>query len=102
MKAFLDLGTELPTLGRLLATLGLVNREVIWATKWAELESVMANKGEKVGTRAGKVDIPDDAPEATDETLASQETAVHLEQLDGATPTEVQWTEEFNGEGAFP
>ena len=102
MKAFSDLSTELPTLGRLLATLGLANGEVIWATKWAELESVMANKAEKVGTKAGKVDIPDDASEATDKTLASQETAVHPEQLDGATPTEVPWTEEFNGEGVFP
>ena len=93
---------ELPRLGRLLATLELANGEVMGATKRAELESVMADTGEKVGTKAGKVNIPDDAPEATDETLASQETAVDSEELDGATPTEVPGTEEFNGEGAFP
>jgi len=61
---------ELLRLGRLLATLELVNGEVMGATKRAELESVMADTGEKVGTKAGKVNVPDDAPEATDETLA--------------------------------
>jgi len=93
---------ELLRLGRLLATLELVNGEVMGATKRAELESVMADTGEKVGTKAGKVNVPDDAPEATDETLARQETAIDSEELGGATPTEVPGTEEFNGEGAFP
>ena len=39
------------------------------ATKWAKLESVMADTGEKVGTKAGKVNVPDDTPEATDENV---------------------------------
>jgi len=67
------LGTdaELPKLGRLLATLVLVKGVVIGATKWAELESVMVNMGEKVGTKACKVNVPDNAPEATDKTLTS-------------------------------
>ena len=75
MKAFSDLGTEaeLLKLGRLLATLGLVNGEVMRAMKQAELESVMADMGEKVGTTAGKVNVPDSTPEATDKTLASRE-----------------------------
>ena len=82
MKAFSDLSTdrELPKLGRLLDTLGLANGEVMGATKRAALESVMANTGEKVGTKAGKVNVPDDAPKATDETLTSQETAVNPEE----------------------
>ena len=58
------------------------------ATKRALLESVMADMGGKVGTKAGKVSVRDDAPEATDETLATQETAVHPEELDGAMSTE--------------
>lgn len=104
MKAFSDLGTdaELPKLGRLLVTPRLGNGEVMGATQWAEHESVMADTGEKVGTKVGKVNVPDDAPEATDETLTSEETAVDPEELDGATPTVVPGTEEFNGEGAFP
>ena len=36
--------------------------------KRAEFESVMADTGEKVETKAGKVNTPDDAP---DETLAA-------------------------------
>ena len=72
------------------------------ATKRAELESVMAIMGEKVGTKAGKVNIPDDTPKATDKTLTSQETAVDPEKLDGVTPTEVPGMEEGNGKGAFP
>ena len=72
------------------------------ATKQAELQSVMADTGETVETKAGKVDVPDDAPIATDERLTSRETAVDPEELDGATPTEVPGTEEGNGEGAFP
>ena len=104
MKAFSDLGTdpELPKLGRLLDTLGLANGEVMGAMKRAELESVMADAGEKVGTKAGKVNVPDDAPKATDETLTSQETAVDPEELGGATPTEVPGTEEGNGGGSLP
>jgi len=98
------LGTdaELLKLGRLLATLVLTNREVMGAMKRAELESVMANTGEKVGTKAGKVNVPDDALAATDETLLSQETAVDPEELDGTSPREAPGMEEFNGEGAFP
>ena len=69
------------------------------ATKRAELESVMADTGEKVETKAGKVNVPDDAP---DKTLAAQHTAVNPEELDGETPTEAPGTEEFNGEGVFP
>ena len=59
MKAFSDVGTdpELPKLGRLLDTLGLANGEVMGATKRAELESVMADTGEKVGMKAGKVNV---------------------------------------------
>lgn len=34
--------------------------------------------------------------------LATQETAIDTEELDGATPTEVPGLEECNGEGAFP
>jgi len=69
------LGPEarLLTLGRLLVTLGLTNGEEIGAMKRADLESVMADTGEKVGTKAGKVNIPDHIPEATNETLASPE-----------------------------
>ena len=101
MNVFSDLGTdpELQKLGRLLDTLGLANGEVMGATKWAEVESVMADTGEKVGTKAGKVSVPDDAPKATDETLTSQETAVDPKELDGVTPTEVPGMKEGNGEG---
>ena len=42
----------------------------------------MADTGQKVETKAGKVDIPDDAP---DKTLAAQDTAVNPEELDGET-----------------
>ena len=72
------------------------------ATKRAKLKSVMSDMGEKVGTKAGKVNVPDDVQKATDEMLTSQETAVDPEELDGATPTEVPGTEEGNGKGAFP
>ena len=103
MKAFSDLGTEaelLPgKLGRLLVTLRLANGELMGATKRAELESVMADMGEKVETKVGKVNVPDDAP---DKALAAQDTAVKLEEVDGETPTEAPGTEEFNGEGALP
>ena len=63
MNVFSDLGTdpELRKLGRLLDTLGLANGEVIGATKWAELESVMVDTGEKVERKEGKVNVPDDA-----------------------------------------
>ena len=60
---------------------------------------MMADTGEKVETKAGKVNAPDDAP---DEMLAAKDTADNPEELDGETPTEVEGTEEFNGEGAFP
>ena len=70
--------------------------------KRAELESVMADTGEKVGTKAGKVNVPDDIPEATNKTLTSPEPAVDLEAFEGARPPAVPGTEEFNGEGAFP
>ena len=104
MKAFSDVGTdpELPKLDRLPDTLGLATGEVMGAMKRAELESVMADTGEKVGMKAGKVNVPDDAPKAIDETLTSQETAVDPEELDGVTPTEVPRTEGGNGEGALP
>ena len=59
----------------------------------------MADMGEKVETKAGKVNAPDDA---TDETLAAHNTADDPEELDGETPTEAPGTEEFNGEGPFP
>ena len=52
--------------------------------------------------KAGKVNVPDDAPKAIDETLTSQETAVDPVELDGVTPTEVPGTEGGNGEGALP
>ena len=52
-----------------MATLRLVNGEVMGAPKRAEFESVMADTGEKVETKAGKVNTPDDA---SDETLAAQ------------------------------
>ena len=80
-------------------TLRLANREVMGPPKWTEFESMMADTGEKVETKAGKVNAPDDAP---DEMLAAQDTADNPEELDGETPTEVAGTEEFNGEGAFP
>ena len=64
-----------------------------------EFESVMADMGEKVETKADKVNAPDDAP---DETLAAQDTADSPEELDGETPTEALGTEEFSCEGAFP
>ena len=60
----------------------------------AEFESVMADTGEKVETKAGKVNAPDDTP---DETLAAQDTADNREELEGETPTEAPGTEEFNG-----
>ena len=75
--------------GRLLATLRLANGEVIGPPKRAEFESVMADTGEKVETKAGKLNAPDDAPD-------------DLEELDGETPTEAPGTEEFNSKGAFP
>jgi len=52
-----------------------MNGEEIGAMKRAELKPVMADTGEKVGTKAGKVNVPDDVPEATNETLASPEPA---------------------------
>ena len=67
--------------------------------KRAEFESVMADTGEKVETKAGKVNAPDDAP---NETLAAQDTADNLEELDGETPTKALGTEEFSCKGAFP
>ena len=62
----------------------------------------MADTGAKVGTKAGKVNVPDDVPEATNETLAVPEPAVDPEALDGARSAAVPGAEEFNGEGAFP
>ena len=67
--------------------------------KQAEFESVIADTGEKVETKAGKGNATDDPP---DETLAAQDRADSLEELDGETPTEVLATEEFSCEGAFP
>ena len=69
------------------------------APKRAELESVMADTGEKVETKTGIVNAPDDTP---DETLAAQDTAGNLEELDGETPTEAPGIEEFSCEGVFP
>lgn len=43
--------------------LELVNGEVMGATRRAKLESVMADTGEQIGTKAGKVNVPDDAPD---------------------------------------
>ena len=101
MKAFSDLDTdaELPKLGRLLATLRLAKGELMGATKRAELESVMAETGEKVETKVGKVNVPEDAP---DKTLAVQDTAVKREEVDRETPTEAPGVEEVNGEEALP
>ena len=61
----------------------------------------MADTGEEVETKAGKVNAPDDAP---DKTLTAQDTADNLEELDGETPTDVLGTEEFtcSCKGAFP
>ena len=67
--------------------------------KRTELESVMADMGEKVETKAGKVKVPDDAP---DKTLAAQDTAVNPKEVDRQTPTEAPGTEEFNFQGALP
>ena len=67
--------------------------------KRAEFESVMADTGEKVETKAGEVNAPDDSP---DETLAAQDTADSPEELDGETLTEALGTEECSCEGAFP
>ena len=80
-------------------TLRLANGEVMGAPKRAEFESVMADTGEKVETKTGKLNAPDDTP---DETLATQDTAGNPEELDGETPTEAPGTEEFSYEGAFP
>ena len=54
------MGTEAKLLkfGRLLVTLRLANGELMGATKRAELESVMADTGEKVETKVGKVNVP--------------------------------------------
>ena len=62
---------------------------------------MMADTGEKVETKAGKVNAPDDAP---NETLAAQDTADNLEELDGEMPTDALGTEEFtcSCKGAFP
>ena len=83
IKAFSDFGinAELPRLGRPPATLESANGEVMGATRRTELESVMPDTRGKVGTKPGKVNVPDDAPEDTDETLATQETAVDPEEL---------------------
>lgn len=43
--------------------LELVNGEVMGATRRAKLESVMGDTGEQIGTKAGKVNVPDDAPD---------------------------------------
>ena len=64
--------------------------------KQAEFESVMADMGEKVETKADKVNAPDDAP---DETLAAQDTADSPEELDGETPTEALGTESLVAKG---
>ena len=69
------------------------------APKRVEFESAMADTGEKVETKAGKVNAPDDGP---DETLAAHDTADSPEELDGETPTEALRTEECSCEGAFP
>lgn len=69
------------------------------APKRAEFESVMADTGEKVETKAGKVNAPDGGPV---ETLAAQDTADSPEELEGETPTEALGTEECSCEGAFP
>ena len=69
------------------------------APKRAEFESVMADTGEKVETKAGKVNAPDDGP---DKTVAAHDTADRPEELDGETPTEVLGTEESSCEWAFP
>ena len=69
------------------------------APKRAEFESVMADTGEKVETKTGIVNTPDDTP---DEMLAAQDTAGNPEELDGETPTEAPGTEEFSCEGVFP
>ena len=85
--------------GRLLATPRLTNGEVMGAPKRADFEAVMADMGEKVETKAGKVNAPDNAP---DKALAAQDTADGLEELDGETPTKALGTEEFSCKGAFP
>ena len=69
------------------------------ALKRPDFESVMADTGEKVETNTGKVNAPEDTP---DETLAAQDTAGNLEELDGETPTEAPGIEEFSCEGVFP
>ena len=64
--------------------------------KRAKFESVMADTGEKVETKAGKVNAPDDTP---DKALAAQDTADSPEELDGETPTEALGTESLVAKG---
>ena len=77
-----------------MATLRLVNGEVMGAPKRAEFESVMADMGEIVETKAFTINAPDNAP---DKMLAAQDTADNPEDLDGETPAEAPGTEEFHG-----
>ena len=67
---------------------------MVGAPKRAEFESVMADMGEIVETKAFTINAPDNAP---DKMLAAQDTADNPEDLDGETPAEAPGTEEFHG-----
>ena len=104
MKALSNLvpKAEFARLGTLLMTLdGSVEKKRGGATRRAELESVMADPGVKVGTNAGRVTVPEEGVDDVDEMLTSVEPTVDEDEFGEATLAAEPGTAEFE-EGAFP
>jgi len=80
--------------GRLPIELEDVLAEAMVATRRAELESVMADTGEKVGTNEGNENVTEDCAKEPETTLTALVTMGDAEELGGAMLAA--------GEGAFP
>ena len=92
---------EFARLGTLLMTLDGSVEKNVGATRQAELESVMADPGVKVGTNAGRVIVPEEGVDDVDEMLTSVEPTVDEDEFGEATLAAEPGTAEFE-EGAFP
>ena len=92
---------EFARLGTLLMTLDGSVEKNVGATRRAELESVMADPGVKVGTNAGRVIVPEEGVDDVDEMLTSVEPTVDEDEFGEATLAAEPGTAEFE-EGAFP
>ena len=102
IKAFSDLGdaNEDSRLGIPLVMLGDTKVERVGATERAELETIMANTGVNVGTKAGRVNLPE-ATEETPSLVLALEVDAEENKGCGASLAEMPGTEEEACEEAF-